>query len=179
MANADDDWGEDEEATTPVLELGVEILPDANVVDGENDRKVMVRIQVPEGEQPMEVLPRTKSGKVERAPMDVCCVIDISGSMSSKATYEVDGVKKEDGLTYLDIVKHAVKAGINIMKAQDRFTLVSFQSRADIIFELDHMTPEGKEKATAALESKHPGGGTNMWGGIHAGLEAMRASGKD
>ena len=70
--------------------------------------------------------------------MLVVCVIDVSGSMSGEAKYEQvrsllallvqtstntdasseavqDGVEKSDGLTYLDIVKHAVKAVMHML----------------------------------------------------------------
>mmetsp|Transcript_2618 Transcript_2618/g.4803 ORF Transcript_2618/g.4803 Transcript_2618/m.4803 type:complete len:639 (-) Transcript_2618:83-1999(-) len=177
---AEDDWGEDEEEVVD-LKLDLEIAPDADVGEEDAERKVMVRIKVPEVEHPElgPELARTKSGKVQRAAMDVCCVIDISGSMSSKATYEVDGVTKDDGLTYLDIVKHAVKAVIGILKPQDRFSLIAFDNRADILHALDHMTPEGKEAAIANLDKQRPRGGTNIWTGVLAGMEALRTPCKE
>ena len=42
--------------------------------------------------------------------VDVCCVVDISGSMGTIAKYEgEDGTMRDDGLSLLDVVKHAVK----------------------------------------------------------------------
>jgi len=175
----EDDWGDDEEAV-PDLKFDVEISPDADLEGEDAERKVMVRIKVPEGENSdVKELQRTKSGKHERAPMDVCCVIDISGSMGSKATYEVDGKQRDDGLTYLDIVKHAVKAVIGILKTQDRFTLIAFDTRADVLIALDHMTPEGKKAAIIALDSQNTRGGTDIWNGVLAGMEALRTPTKD
>ena len=48
---------------------------------------------------------------VARAPVDVCCVVDVSASMSDLATYEKDGQLVSDGLSILNLVQHAVKTG--------------------------------------------------------------------
>merc|ERR1719230_1376366 len=93
-------------------------------------------------------LARTASGKAMRAPTDVCCVVDISGSMSQEATYEDENENvKSDGLTYLDIVKHAVKTVMHILNDQDRLALVAFDNRADLVFALDFMNAAGRKKA--------------------------------
>ena len=42
-----------------------------------------------------------------RAPSDICCVVDVSGSMGSLATIQnAAGETEAHGLTLLDIVKH-------------------------------------------------------------------------
>lgn len=180
----EDDWGEDEVKEVEKMPLEVEIAPDTDISAEGGECQVMIRIQVPQGENYPEAggppkLERTKSGRVERAAMDVCCVVDISGSMSSRATYEVDGVQKDDGLTYLDIVKHAVKAVIHILKARDRFTLIAFDNKAEVAFALDHMTDDGRDKAVAALECLRPRGQTDIWHGILAGMDALRLPSAD
>ena len=50
---------------------------------------------------------------VRRKPIDICCCIDVSGSMQLMAEYpdpDNDEEMKDDGLSCLDIVKHATKA---------------------------------------------------------------------
>lgn len=43
------------------------------------------------------------------APVDICCVVDISGSMGGDAGIaNAQGVKESHGFSYLDIVKHSV-----------------------------------------------------------------------
>lgn len=179
-AGDDEEWPDEaEDPDEPDFKIDLQIAPELDVVaDGsECKASVMVSIRVPEAEIPGQELKRTKSGRVERSPADVCCVVDISGSMRSKATYEVDGVMRDDGLIYLDIVKHAVKSVMHILKDQDRFALVAFDQRSEIVFPLDHMTAEGRARGIAALDALHPRGWTDIWAGIKAGMEAMRGAG--
>jgi hypothetical protein len=53
-----------------------------------------------------------------RAPLDVVCVVDLSGSMDAAATLTSNSGHGHDregnGLTVLDIVKHAVKTIITV-----------------------------------------------------------------
>jgi hypothetical protein len=55
-----------------------------------------------------------------RAPLDICCVIDVSGSMSSEAPIPGDPAKGEQaertGLSVLDVVKHSLRTIIATMK---------------------------------------------------------------
>jgi adenylate kinase family enzyme len=56
-----------------------------------------------------------------REPVDMCCIVDVSGSMANRATYENEaGVTVDDGLTILDIVIHSVKSVIHLLQANDR-----------------------------------------------------------
>lgn len=112
----------------------------------------------------------------ERTPVDICCVVDVSGSMGSKATYEAeDGTVKDDGLTVLDIVKHAVKTVLMALKEGDRLALVAFSETARTALKLTEMTSEGRKEALEALEGLQPGGQTNIWGGILASMEALQS----
>lgn len=46
----------------------------------------------------------------QRSLCDICCVIDVSGSMASEVTAKDESGKSESfGLTCLDLVKHSVK----------------------------------------------------------------------
>ena len=63
--------------------------------------------------------------------MDICCVIDVSGSMGEAATYEDEtGAMIDNGLAILDMVKHAVKTMAHMMQPTDRLSLVAFSSEA-------------------------------------------------
>eukprot|EP00927_Polykrikos_kofoidii_P001876 TRINITY_DN10730_c0_g1_i1.p1 TRINITY_DN10730_c0_g1~~TRINITY_DN10730_c0_g1_i1.p1 ORF type:complete len:965 (+),score=112.30 TRINITY_DN10730_c0_g1_i1:302-2896(+) len=178
--DADDDWSDDEEGqnvTSPTVEVALEIAPEMTIVNEGCDCRVAVSISVPESVD--STLQRTESGHVSRPSTDVCCVVDISGSMATNATYEVDGEVRSDGLTYLDIVKQAVKAVINLLKDKDRFALVAFDQIAYTKFELQYMDEDGRKEATTALESLQPQGTTGIWEGLHAGLEALRTRAGD
>lgn len=56
----------------------------------------------------------------KRAPLDICCVIDVSGSMGSEAPIPGDpahGNEAEStGLSVLDVVKHSLRTIIATMQ---------------------------------------------------------------
>lgn len=80
---------------------------------------VAVTIQIPENHM--------------REPVDICCIVDVSGSMSNRASYENDaGVVVDDGLSMLDIVVHSVKSVIHLLHENDR--LVSFSGYSHNFF---------------------------------------------
>ena len=92
--NNNADWGsDDEELTTNCAlkdKIEVEITPCEDVESGTKDVDVMVKINVP------------IHSAARRAPVDVVCCIDISGSMSNIASYEdpKTGMMKNDGLNF-------------------------------------------------------------------------------
>jgi len=176
----EDDWSDDEEAPKGTgLQLSVEIAPNDHVGAGGGERMVAVSISVPETESGSDTLERDAAGKVKRPPTDVCCVVDISGSMAQEATYEDENENvKSDGLTYLDIVKHAVKTVMHILGDQDRLSLVAFDNNAAVVFPLGFMNAEGRKRATDALDALAPRGRTDIWKGLHTGLESMRTAEK-
>jgi len=163
--DVDEAWPEDTEPAEAVraqAELILDVAPSTCVLDEGGDAQVMVSVRVPECDS--------------RTPTDICCVVDISGSMGTLATYECDGEVKSDGLTILDVVKHAVKTVMHILKEGDRLALVAFDDRAETALALEAMTEEGREKGIAALGTLEPRGQTNIWGGILAGMEALRTT---
>jgi len=114
-----------------------------------------------------------------RIPTDVVCVVDVSASMSAMATYEDQdtGEVKNDGLSRFDLVKHAVKTVMHTLSDSDRLSLVTFSSSANEVFGLKYMNAAGRADAVAALEAVQWGGQTNIWDGIHCGMEALQAPG--
>jgi hypothetical protein len=111
---------------------------------------------------------------VVRAPVDVACVVDISGSMGVAATYEDNGQVRSDGLTTLDIVRHAVKAVIATLGENDRMAIIAFDHNAETVFPLSEMTTAGKATAMQKLERLAPRGQTNLWAGLVRGMDALR-----
>jgi Mg-chelatase subunit ChlD len=109
-------------------------------------------------------------------PADVCCIVDVSGSMKTKAQYEdASGNMVDDGMTMLDITKHAVKAVMHILQEDGRLTIVTFSSNANVVFPSTKMCETGRATGLDILASLQPGGTTNIWSGMLAGLEALRA----
>lgn len=94
-------------------------------------------------------------------------------------------------------MKHAVKTIVSSLKPDDRLAIVSFSSRASINTTLQSMDKKNKTIALSTLttikyvrffnfrksfsseevEALTPGGSTNLWDGLHSGLELLRKEG--
>jgi hypothetical protein len=78
-------------------------------------KQVLISITPPDKPQGKQA---KDSGK--RPPLDICCVIDVSGSMGTEAPIPADpttGAPAEStGLSVLDVVKHALKTIIATMQ---------------------------------------------------------------
>mmetsp|Transcript_6365 Transcript_6365/g.3600 ORF Transcript_6365/g.3600 Transcript_6365/m.3600 type:complete len:92 (+) Transcript_6365:421-696(+) len=86
--------------------------------------------------------------------MDICCVVDVSGSMQVEATMTgTSGDKESYGLSQLDVVKHAVKTVIHNLQPQDRLALVVFSTESRIVFGLKSMSENEKKLAIKELEA--------------------------
>uniref|UniRef100_A0A7S1BML8 VWFA domain-containing protein n=1 Tax=Corethron hystrix TaxID=216773 RepID=A0A7S1BML8_9STRA len=91
--------------------------------------------------------------------------------MSAEATLKSEeGLTESDGLSCLDVVKHAVITIISSLKEHDRLALVSFSSCAYLNLGLTNMDKAGKEKATKILKELHTMGSTNLWDGLKTGM---------
>lgn len=111
----------------------------------------------------------------QRSLCDICCVIDVSGSMASEVTAKDESGKSESfGLTCLDLVKHSVKTLIANLSDKDRLSIVSFTDSAEVVTNLIKMDEEGKEKSIKKLEHLEPLNSTNIWDGIAKGLNVMK-----
>ena len=96
--------------------------------------------------------------------------------MGSDATAQ--GVEYS-GLSLLDILKHAVKTVISTCNENDRLSIVSYSNNATVLFELMAMNVIGKENAISLLDKLEPGGMTNLWDGLHTGLEILKNRNKN
>lgn len=101
-----------------------------------------------------------------RAGCDICCVIDISGSMSSEVSIQSGDKVEQSGLSQLDLAKHALKTIINSLTENDRLSVVSFHTRAKLVFELKPMNDRGQKFATRKVEQLRTAGKTNLWDGL-------------
>jgi len=108
-----------------------------------------------------------------RTPSDICCVIDISWSMTMEAKVAAGG--ESNGLSMLDIAKHAVRTVIHSLREQDRLSLVSFCRKAEVLMPLTAMDEAGRKAAEERLDELGFGNGTNLWNGLEKGLTALGA----
>ena len=117
---------------------------------------------------------------VVRTPSDVCCVVDVSGSMGAEATMQnAAGGLEAHGLSLLDVVKHAVTTVISVLEPTDRLSVVAYSSEARVVFDLISMDDTGKARAKRELTNLYTGGQTNLWDGLHSGLEVLRRGTED
>ena len=107
-------------------------------------------------------------------PLDVVCVIDVSGSMSDSATVQDEkGNTESHGLNILDVVKHATATIGAMLRPQDRLSIVTFSTGATTEMPLTAMDAAGKRTLTATLERLTPDGNTNLWGGLQAAMDQV------
>mmetsp|Transcript_59776 Transcript_59776/g.151397 ORF Transcript_59776/g.151397 Transcript_59776/m.151397 type:complete len:564 (-) Transcript_59776:138-1829(-) len=92
----------------------------------------------------------------KRQPLDVICVLDVSGSMTGQK---------------LSLVQDAVRFVIGESQPQDRLSIVTFNSSAQRPLRLCCMDGRGKDEATAATLRLTAGGGTCIANGLETALE--------
>ena len=82
---------------------------------------------------------------IENVCLDLVCVIDISGSMDTEAQLKNNSGNKEgNGLSYLDLLKHAIKTLILTLNEKDRLALISYSDNARVEFPFHFMNDENK-----------------------------------
>lgn len=160
----EDEWSDDgDDGGTSQAQVSVAGNPCQNISGG---GEVAVMISV------------TPENSTQRVPVDICCTIDISGSMRKTATYEdPDGRVVDDGLSVLDIVRHATKTVVGALGDQDRLAIVAFNDTAHTVLPLTFMTAQGQQAACRTLDATRASHETNMWAGIHASMDVLRDDG--
>jgi len=103
--------------------------------------------------------------------MDIVVVIDVSGSMNSKATVEQNGLQINVGFTILDITKHAIRTVIESMKTGDRISIITFSDTSNIVCNMMPVTMFNKEHIKSLVSNLKASGCTNVWSGINTGLK--------
>lgn len=143
-------------------EVSVSIVPDKHIIIGDvAGLPVLVSVKTPEGQ--------------ERTPSDICCVIDTSWSMSMEATVQSAAGKSEsNGLSMLDVAKHAVRTVIRTLGPKDRVAIVEFCRNARVVLPLLEMDDDGKRVAEAKCDEIVFGPGTNLWNGLNKALMTLR-----
>jgi hypothetical protein len=118
--------------------------------------------------------PRLRSG---RRNVDVCILLDVSGSMGAAATRDdAAGNEVQEGLTVLCLAKQAVLAVAALLTPADRLAVVTFESSVATAVPLRAMDGAGEAAVRAAMAAKGADGGTEMWGGLKAALALLAAA---
>jgi len=141
-------------------EVSLTISPGRPLEGDVDDLPVLVSVHMPDCE--------------ERMPCDICCVIDISWSMSMEATVQASNGKAEsNGLSMLDVAKHAVRTIMHSLTDKDRLAIVQFAKVASTVLPLTAMNEDGRSKADSVLDQIGFGPGTAMWQGLSCALDAL------
>lgn len=124
--------------------------------------------------------PREPSKPLAHVPCDIVLVIDVSGSMGCAAPVPTNpGEKAENnGLSVLDLVKHAARTILETMGDGDRLGIVTFASRAKVVQKLTPMTAKNKKLAEKNVESMRPVDATNLWHGLLEGIKLFKEGGE-
>ena len=107
-----------------------------------------------------------------REPVDIACILDVSGSMNTIA--KLPDNNEQTDLTILDLSVHAIKTIVKNMNDKDNFVFITF---SDIISDklngYKQMNEINKNNIITQIESLTAGGTTNLWGGLKKGIEQL------
>ncbi|OAA70624.1 von Willebrand factor, type A [Cordyceps fumosorosea ARSEF 2679] len=116
---------------------------------------------------------------VHHVPCDIVLVIDVSGSMFDAAPVPGESESEANGLSILDLVKHAALTIIETMDERDRLSIVTFASSVTVLQPLECMTDENKKTSRNNINSMVPKDATNLWHGILTGLKQFEGVNSD
>ncbi|MDQ6831165.1 MAG: VWA domain-containing protein [Gemmatimonadota bacterium] len=111
-------------------------------------RHVLVRVSAPEA-----------NARATRLPVNVALVLDRSGSMSDERKFT--------------LAREAVEQALRMLRPEDRFSLVVYDTDIDVLTRSTSATPDAKRRALAALSEIGPRGGTDLGGGWLRGCEQV------
>lgn len=94
----------------------------------------------------------------ERPPLNISLVIDRSGSMAGRGK--------------LQYVKKAAREMIDRLQYGDRFSLVAYDNRVDVLIPSEAL--EDRSRAKALIDRLAPRGGTNLGGGMLEGYRQVK-----
>ena len=94
-----------------------------------------------------------------RSPIHVGIVLDRSGSM--------DGARK------FELAAEAVAQSLRMLRPQDRFTLVVYDTAVDVLMRSSMATEDAKREAMQRLNAIRPRGGTDLYAGWMSGASQM------
>lgn len=106
----------------------------------------------------LKAAPSSPNPEDQRAPIDLCCVIDISGSMQGQK---------------LDLVKQSLLFILQHLDPRDHLSIVLFDTDVETLLNFTPMTSEAKARATFLIGQIESRNSTNLAGGLLQGLELI------
>jgi Mg-chelatase subunit ChlD len=133
-----------------VLELSTTVEFQKIQYQKQNDLYVMASLKAPQHES---------EERQSRAPIDIVCVIDKSGSMVGSK---------------MDLVRKTLSFMVEQLKDEDQLSLITFDSLVYTDITLTKMSNEGKKQAQLIISQLKTGTTTNLSGGLFEGLEILK-----
>jgi len=96
---------------------------------------------------------------IERAAMDIFCVVDTSGSMSGDR---------------ISLLRKSTRRLVRGLQSKDRLAIIEFSSNYQVLLALTKMDEKGKEKAKKVVKNLRASGGTHLSGGLLEGLKLVK-----
>ena len=110
---------------------------------------------------PLVVSFSTEDISTKVKPVDLICIVDISGSMYGDP---------------INLVKQSLDYLVNLMNDTDNFALVTFSNSATLEFDLTKMTQDNKEIISTRIKNLNAFGGTNIYSGLELGLRLLTSN---
>lgn len=95
----------------------------------------------------------------ERSPVNIAIVLDRSGSMAGERKFA--------------LAREAVEQSLRLLRPEDRFSLVVYDTEIDVLAGSTRATPEATRQALRSLGEIEPRGGTNLGAGWLTGCEQV------
>merc|ERR1712093_62319 len=125
---------------------------------GTSSREIMAMLTL---KAPEEDAQQNPEGGL-RTPLDICCVLDTSGSMSGGR---------------IKLVKKTMEFVIDNLTHRDRLCIVTFSTGVkDVLDDFTAMDEGGKSRARQLVASIQAGGSTNLCGGLVRGIKKARTA---
>jgi Ca-activated chloride channel homolog len=107
----------------------------------------------------LEVGSPSQSEKLPAPPLNLCLVLDRSTSMQGEK---------------IDVVKATATQLMRSLRPQDIFSVVAFSDRAEVIIPAAYQSDQSKLQGR--IQMMQPGGGTEIFQGLEAGMRELRRS---
>jgi Ca-activated chloride channel family protein len=95
----------------------------------------------------------------ERRPINVAFVLDRSGSMQGERKF--------------NLAREAVEHSLRMLRSEDRFSLVVYDDRVNVLARSSHATPAAIRETLEELSSVEPRGSTDLFSGWMRGCEQV------
>jgi Ca-activated chloride channel family protein len=137
-------------AASPAPDVTLRVTPDRDYIYRSGPREVIVQVEIE----------ARKNDEARRAPMNLCVVLDRSGSM--------EGAK-------LEKARQAAAMAVDKLGDDDIFSLVTYDDQTDLLIPPERVgNRDHREELKARIHRIQPGGSTALHAGVVLGAKQVR-----